>query len=42
MEPMRVPLNAVKLREEADQLAKLGQSIPADVDKAAKGQLAQD
>ena len=40
--PMRVPQNAAKLREEADLLSKLAQSIPADVDKVAKGQLAQD
>jgi gas vesicle protein len=36
------PLNAAKLKEEANQLSKLAQSIPSDVDKAAKGQLAQD
>jgi len=39
---IRAPLNAAKLKKEADQLSKLAQSIPADVDKAAKGQLAQD
>ncbi|MGD0227255.1 MAG: hypothetical protein ABSF71_33435 [Terriglobia bacterium] len=39
---IHAPLNAAKLKVEADQLAKLAQSIPADVDKAAKGQLAQD
>jgi hypothetical protein len=39
---VHVPLNPAKLKEEADQLSKLAQSIPADVDKAAKGQLAQD
>ena len=40
--PMRSPLNSVKLHEEADQFSKLAQSIPVDVDKAAKGQIAQD
>jgi hypothetical protein len=40
--PIRAPLNAAKLKEEADQLSKLAQSIPAAVDKAAKGQLPQD
>ena len=39
---LRAPMNAARLKEEADQLAKLAQSIPADVDKAAKGQVAQD
>jgi len=39
---LRAPLNGAKLKEEADQLAKLAQSIPADIDKAAKGQVAQD
>ena len=38
----RTPLNAAKLKAEADQLSKLAQSIPSDVDKATKGQLAQD
>ena len=36
------PPNAAKLKAEADQLAKLAQSIPPDVEKAAKGQLVQD
>jgi len=39
---IHAPMKAAKLKEEADQLAKLAQSIPADVDKAAKGQVAQD
>jgi len=35
-------INAAKAKEEATELAKLAQSIPPDVDKATKGQLAQD
>jgi hypothetical protein len=38
----RAPLNATKLKEEADQLLKLAQSVPADVDKVTRGQIAQD
>jgi hypothetical protein len=38
----RVPPNPAKLKQEADQLSKLAQTIPPDVDKAAKGQIAQD
>jgi len=39
---IRTPLDAAKLKEEADQLSKLAQSIPAEVAMAAKGQLPQD
>jgi cell division septal protein FtsQ len=35
-------INPAKVKEEANQLAKLAQSIPPDVDKATKGQLPQD
>ena len=35
-------INAAKAREDANQLAKLAQSIPPDVEKATKGQLPQD
>lgn len=38
----RVPLNAAKVKQEADELSKLAQTIPADVDKLTKGQVAQD
>jgi len=38
--PPRV--DVAKLHNDAAQLAKLAQSIPPDVDKATKGQLAQD
>jgi hypothetical protein len=38
----RAVLNAAKVKQEADQLAKLVQTIPADVDKVTKGQIAQD
>jgi hypothetical protein len=41
-QPSSISKHTTKLKEEADQLAKLAQSIPADVDKAAKGQVAQD
>ncbi len=34
--------NPVQARQDADELAKLAQSIPSDVDKASKGQLPQD
>ncbi|MGO8787997.1 MAG: hypothetical protein ACLQVL_11540 [Terriglobia bacterium] len=37
-----VPPNPAKLKQEADQLAKLVQTIPADVDKVTKGQVPQD
>jgi hypothetical protein len=35
-------INPAKVREEANQLSKLAQSIPPDVEKATKGQLPQD
>lgn len=38
----RVVINPVQLKQEADELAKLAQSIPPDVDKVSKGQLPQD
>jgi hypothetical protein len=38
----RVPPNPAKIKQEADQLSKLARTIPSDVDKVTKGQLAQD
>jgi hypothetical protein len=38
----RVPIKAAQVKQEADELSKLAQSIPPDVDKVAKGQLPQD
>jgi hypothetical protein len=38
----RVVINPAQVKQEADELSKLAQSIPPDVDKAAKGQLPQD
>jgi hypothetical protein len=35
-------INPAKVKEQANQLSKLAQSIPSDVDKATKGQLPQD
>jgi hypothetical protein len=38
----RVTVNAAHAKQDADELAKLAQSIPSDMDKVAKGQLPQD
>ena len=38
----RLKINAAKAREEANELAKLAESIPPDVNKATSGQLPQD
>jgi hypothetical protein len=38
----RAKINAAQVKQEADELSKLAQSIPLDVDKAANGQLPQD
>ena len=38
----RAVVDAAKLKQQADQLSKLAQTIPADVDKVTKGQLAVD
>lgn len=38
----RAPIKAAQVKQEADELSKLAQSIPPDVDKVAKGQLPQD
>ena len=38
----RVVIKAAQVKQEADELSKLAQSIPPDVDKVAKGQLPQD
>lgn len=38
----RAVINAAQVKQEANELSKLAQSIPPDVDKAAKGQLPQD
>lgn len=38
----RVQMNAAQAQQEASDLAKLAQSIPADIDKVSKGQLPQD
>jgi hypothetical protein len=35
-------INAAKVKEQANELSKLAQSIPPDVEKATKGQLPQD
>jgi hypothetical protein len=37
-----VAINAAQVKQEADELSKLAQSIPADVDKMTKEQLPQD
>ena len=36
------PLNSVKVKEQADELAKLAQSIPTDINKVTAGQLPKD
>jgi hypothetical protein len=36
------PLNTAQAKQDADELAKLAQSIPAEVDKVSKGQLPGD
>jgi hypothetical protein len=38
----RVVIKAAEVKQQADELAKLAQSIPPDVDKVTKGQLPQD
>lgn len=38
----RVVVKAAEVKQQADELAKLAQSIPSDVDKLTKGQLPQD
>jgi len=38
----RVVVSPAQTKQEADELAKLAQSIPADVDKVSKGQLPRD
>jgi len=38
----RVSVSPAQTRQEADQLAKLAQSIPPDVEKVSKGQLPSD
>jgi len=38
----RAAINPAQVKQEADELAKLAQSIPPDVDKITKGQLPQD
>jgi hypothetical protein len=35
-------INAAKVKEQANELSKLAQSIPPDIEKATKGQLPQD
>jgi hypothetical protein len=35
-------INSAKVKEQANQLSKLAQSIPSDIDKATKGLLPQD
>jgi hypothetical protein len=35
-------LNSAKVKQQADELAKLAQSIPPDVNKVAAGQLPKD
>ena len=43
--PRRAPqlrIDTAKVKEQASQLSKLAESIPPDVEKATKGQLAQD
>ena len=37
-----VVIKAAEVKQQADELAKLAQSIPSDVDKLTKGQLPQD
>ncbi len=36
------PLNSAKVKQQADELAKLAQSIPPDINKVAGGQLPKD
>jgi|HubBroStandDraft_5_1064220.scaffolds.fasta_scaffold586501_1 hypothetical protein len=38
----RVVVSPAQVKQDADELAKLSQSIPADMDKVAKGVLPQD
>ncbi len=38
----RLVVKAAEVKQQADELAKLAQSIPPDVDKLTKGQLPQD
>ena len=38
----RVRIDPAKTQQEASELAKLAQSIPADIDKVSKGQLPHD
>jgi hypothetical protein len=38
----RQSLNPAKVKQQADELAKLAQSIPPDIDKVAGGQLPKD
>jgi len=38
----RAKVNVDQVKQEADELSKLAQSIPPDVDKMTKGQLPQD
>jgi len=38
----RTVVDAAKLKQQADRLSKLAQTIPADIDKVTKGQLASD
>jgi hypothetical protein len=35
-------VDAAKLREEADELSKLAQSVPADVDQSMRGKLSRE
>jgi hypothetical protein len=38
----RQPLDSAKVKQQADELAKLAQSIPPDINKVAAGQLPKD
>ena len=40
--PRPLKLDPAKLREEADELSKLAQSVPIDIDQVAQGKLPKD
>jgi len=40
--PQSQKLDAAKIHQEADELAKLAQSVPADIDQIAQGKLPND
>jgi hypothetical protein len=40
--PKAQKLDLIKLRAEADELARLAQSVPADIDQAAQGKFPSD